>query len=199
MPARPSPKTRLTPKLVHKSRTIDVPDTGELNLVIVADTHSEPHPNSMDLIADAKPNAILHAGDIGDLSVIDQLEEIAQVYVIRGNIDNRASALPDTMDISLVHKQNTLLKILLMHIVLYGPTIRADAFRLAKQYAAELVICGHSHVPFLGKDKGLGVFNPGSIGPRRFSLPITFGLISLKNNALSFEHMSCETKSVWMP
>jgi len=42
--------------------------------------------------------------------------------------------------------------------------------KLARAEHASLVVCGHSHVPFIGQDKGITVFNPGSIGPRRFSL-----------------------------
>ena len=55
--------------------------------------------------------------------------------------------------------------------------IRADAAKRAKGCGAAMIVCGHSHVPFMGRDRDLLVFNPGSIGPRRFTLPITFGVI----------------------
>ena len=42
-----------------------------------------------------------------------------------------------------------------------------------------MVVCGHSHVPFIGRDRDLTVFNPGSIGPRRFHLPIVFGTMNV--------------------
>jgi uncharacterized protein len=53
------------------------------------------------------------------------------------------------------------------------PRLRAHAVR------PSLVLCGHSHVPFAGQEKGLTVFNPGSIGPRRFTLPILFGVLEV--------------------
>jgi hypothetical protein len=54
-------------------------------------------------------------------------------------------------------------------------------------------------VPFIGRDRGLSVFNPGSIGPRRFSLPIVFGLLELAAGRLSLQHVDCETGARWMP
>jgi uncharacterized protein len=61
------------------------------------------------------------------------------------------------------------------------------------------VVCGHSHVPFLGRDRGLTVFNPGSIGPRRFHLPIVFGTIDVTLAGLRFAHVDCETGMQWSP
>jgi predicted phosphodiesterase len=62
-----------------------------------------------------------------------------------------------------------------------------------------MVLCGHSHVPFLGRDKGLVVLNPGSIGPRRFQLPITLGVLDLAQTGISLRHVSCETGETWLP
>jgi len=61
------------------------------------------------------------------------------------------------------------------------------------------VVCGHSHVPFLGRDRGLTIFNPGSIGPRRFHLPIVFGTIDVTPAGLRFAHVDCETGAPWTP
>jgi uncharacterized protein len=91
------------------------------------------------------------------------------------------------------------MKILLLHIAVSGPRLRADAARLAKASSADLVVCGHSHVPFIGRDRGVLVFNPGSIGPRRFHLPIVFGVIELASNKLEMRHIDCETGDPWMP
>jgi predicted phosphodiesterase len=60
-------------------------------------------------------------------------------------------------------------------------------------------VCGHSHVPFIGSDRGLTVFNPGSIGPRRFSLPIVFGRIDLGTTGVKLAHVSVETGQTWLP
>ncbi len=167
-------------------------------LVVVADTHSAPHPRAAELIAREKPDRILHAGDIGSLAVIDELATIAPTLAVRGNIDVHASDLPDALTLELVDG-DAKLTLLLVHIAVNGPRLRADAVRRAHSEGASLVVCGHSHVPFIGRDRGIGVFNPGSIGPRRFHLPIVFGVMTLAGGRLSLEHVDCETGERWMP
>jgi putative phosphoesterase len=178
--------------------TVAVPE-GSLRLVVVADTHGAPHARSTELIAAEKPHHILHAGDIGDLSVLDMLSAIAPVSAIRGNIDGHGPEIPDARTITLREGKEALLSILLVHIGVNGPKIRADAARLAKSEGASIVVCGHSHVPFIGRDRELTVFNPGSIGPRRFQLPIVFGVIELRDRRLTMRHVSCETGGTWLP
>ena len=85
------------------------------------------------------------------------------------------------------------------HTLVYGPKIRADAAKLAGERGAKLIVCGHSHVPFVGRDRGLTVFNPGSIGPRRMHLPIVFGVLEIKAGKLSLKHIDCETGQEWLP
>lgn len=172
---------------------------GSVCLGVVADTHSRPHPAMVDLLRALSPDAILHAGDIGDLGVLETLAAVAPVHAVRGNIDVRAPDLPDELTIDLVHDGARVLRILLVHIAVNGPRLRADVVRTAKTAGADLVICGHSHVPFIGEDRGLVVFNPGSAGPRRFSLPIVFGMLELGVGGLRMEHVSCETGAKWSP
>lgn len=185
------------PKVLHRESTLQLRD-GALRLVVVADTHSAPHPRADELIAAAKPDHILHAGDIGDLAVVEQLARIAPTSVVRGNIDVHAADLPDVLTID-VCEDEVLFKILLLHIGVAGPRIRADAARLARARGAQLVVCGHSHVPFIGRDRDLGVFNPGSIGPRRFHLPIVFGVMTITPERVALEHVDCETGRRWLP
>jgi len=171
----------------------------ELRLVVVADTHGKPHPRSCELIAKERPNRILHAGDIGDLSVLDQLATIAPVSAVRGNIDGHGADIPDARIIAVRDGERTLLKLLLLHIAVNGPRLRADAARLAQAEDASVVVCGHSHVPFLGRDRGLVMFNPGSTGPRRFQLPILFGVIHVNRSRVEMRHIDCESGNVWRP
>lgn len=170
-----------------------------MRLVVVADTHSEPHRETARLVAALEPDRILHAGDIGDLSVLDGLRELAPLTAIRGNIDVHAPDLPDAVTLDVVDGDRTLLRLFLFHIAVYGPKLRADAARHARSEGASLVVCGHSHVPFIGKDQGLAIFNPGSIGPRRFHLPIVFGVIDVTRERISMHHVSCETGARWEP
>ncbi|MGZ3424634.1 MAG: metallophosphoesterase family protein [Polyangiales bacterium] len=186
-------------KLVKAHETVALRD-GVVRLAVVADTHSAPHARVEELLRAAAPDAIIHAGDIGDLAVLKELSKIARVLAVRGNIDGVANDLPDELTIDLVdEKGQSVLRLLLVHIAVYGPKLRAEVAKEARAVNATVVVCGHSHVPFIGRDKGLVVFNPGSIGPRRFQLPIVFGMMELRNNRLEMHHVSCETGVRWEP
>jgi len=191
--------TAVPPAPTRASATIAAQADGTLRLAVVADTHSQPHPSAAKHLAALKPDAILHGGDIGDLAVLEELAAIAPVYAVRGNIDTRAHDLPDVLTLELVDGARTLLRILLTHIAVYGPRLRAEVAKAAKQAGAALVVCGHSHVPFIGVDRGITVFNPGSIGPRRFALPIVFGKIDLAPTGVRLGHLSAETGQPWSP
>src|SRR3954471_19978063 len=140
--------------LTKKSATLRMREGGALRLVIVADTHSQPHPNTIGHLAALRPDAILHAGDIGDLEVLDALAGVAPVLAVRGNIDTRAQALPDVLVLDVTGRDRSL-RILLLHIGVHGPKLRAEVARLARNEGASLVICGHSHVPFIGRERDL--------------------------------------------
>lgn len=186
-------------KLVLSDAELDLDERNGLRVAIVADTHSHPHPRVPELLRAVSPSAILHAGDIGDLAVLDQLGRIAKVIAVRGNIDERAPDLPDVVTVDIRAGTQSALKLLITHIAVYGPKLRADCAQLAVSRGARIVVCGHSHVPFLGRDRGLTVFNPGSIGPRRMHLPIVFGVMEIADAKLSFRHIDCETGEEWMP
>src|SRR3954469_15251590 len=79
-------------RLTHRRETLEVPKGGA-RLVLVADTHSAPHTDSAKHIAAERPSHILHAGDIGDLAVLDDLAKLAKVTAVRGNIDVHARGL----------------------------------------------------------------------------------------------------------
>ncbi len=193
-----SSKARAKSRVVRAHASVELRD-GALRLGVVADTHSAPHPRTSALLRDLRPDRILHAGDIGNLEVLDALSEIAPVSAIRGNIDGHARDLPDSLTLDVCEGGESLFKILVLHIAVYGPKLRADAARLARAERTAIVVCGHSHVPFIGRDRDLTIFNPGSIGPRRFHLPIVFGVLDVRDRRVSMRHVSCETGEVWSP
>jgi hypothetical protein len=170
-----------------------------LRLVVVADTHSRPHPKSAELVAAEKPDGIVHAGDIGDLAVIDGLAKIAEVFVVRGNIDAVVPDIPEALTLDAMDGDALRLRLLAVHIGVFGVQVRGDVAALARRENASLVVCGHSHVPFIGRDKGVAVFNPGSMGPRRFALPIVFGVLAIDPTGIRMHHVSCETGQIWRP
>src|SRR5262245_40897180 len=113
-------------------RAIDIPETGPWKAAVVADTHSKPHPRIAEHLAAMKPDVIFHAGDIGSLSVLDELGELAPVFAVRGNIDAHAPGVPEVMVIDLLRRGRLGLRIFLTHIAVYGPRLRADIKKRAK-------------------------------------------------------------------
>lgn len=187
------------PRQVQRSASLTLRGDGTLTIACVADTHSQPHAAIAERLAAIAPDAILHAGDIGDPAVIDGLAAAAPVLAVRGNIDTR-SAFPDVLTIDVAgDPAGSKLRIYLTHIAVAGPRLRGDVARAARAERAQLVVCGHSHVPFIGRDRELTVFNPGSIGPRRFHLPIVFGTIAITPQGVRLAHVDCETGQVWLP
>ena len=183
---------------VKKVVSLPLRKDGSMRLAVVADTHCRPHPATMQHLAALHPDAVLHGGDIGDLEVLTTLAEIAPVFAVRGNIDAHAPGLPDVMILDLGSPERDV-RVLLTHIAVNGPRLRADVARQARSESAALVICGHSHVPFIGRDRGLTVFNPGSVGPRRFLLPIVFGTLDIGQAGIRLAHVDCETGRPWSP
>jgi putative phosphoesterase len=190
------PRPPAAQKLVHTREDVRF-DGGMLRIVAVADTHGHPHPKLGTRIDELAPAHILHAGDVGGVGVLRDLEKRARVTAVRGNIDG--PDLPDRVTIELHNDERTLLKILLTHIGVYGPKLRADVVRIARAEDASLVVCGHSHVPLAAHDRGITVFNPGSVGPRRFQLPIVLGAIDVSTKGVSVRHIDCETGLPWKP
>lgn len=184
--------------LVHHRERLQLRDGG-LRLVAIADTHGRPHPQALTRVAELAPHHIVHAGDVGEPGVLEAFASVAPVSAVRGNIDAKAPDLPDLRTLAIHAGDTPILTIVLLHIALAGPKLRADAARLARAEGAALVVCGHSHVPFIGRDRGVAVFNPGSIGPRRFSLPIVLGVIDITRERVDLRHVDCESGAVWTP
>lgn len=185
--------------LVEATATVPLRPDGTACLVVISDTHSHPHARMTERIQELAPDAILHGGDIGDRAVLDTFAALAPLHAVRGNIDTRMRDVPDVLLLDLVDGARVTLRILLTHIAVYGPKIRAEVAKRARAAKAQLIVCGHSHVPFIGEDRGLTVFNPGSIGPRRFTLPIVFGTIDISPAGVKLAHRTCETGARWMP
>ncbi len=118
---------------------------------------------------------ILHAGDIGDRSVIIELEKIAPVTAVSGNVDGyeRSGLQPETL-IDLGGR-----KIAIRHILYEGGKLTKEGRTFLDRERPDLCIYGHTHQP---KTESYGptlLFNPGSAGPKRFKLPRGLGLLTL--------------------
>lgn len=172
---------------------------GRSKWAVIADTHGRPHPNATSQLAAERPDYILHAGDIGNFAVLKDLERIAPVIAVRGNVDVPSRDVADAFIVDVLDEGNVRARVLLVHHGVIGPKLRGDVAQLARREKVSLVICGHSHVPFIGVDQGIAVFNPGSAGPRRFGLPIVFGIVSIDRERIRMHHVDCETGQIWKP
>jgi putative phosphoesterase len=152
----------------------------EVIIGVVSDTHSLLRAEALDALRGS--DYIIHAGDVGDSSIIPALQQIAPVTAVRGNIDVEpwARDLPEDAVLQVGD-----MKIYIIHNL---KELRFDP--AAVGYGA--VISGHSHVPKQETIKGLLYFNPGSAGPRRFHLPITVGRLRINEGAIFPELISLE-------
>jgi|ERR1043165_29409 len=140
---------------------------------VVSDTHGLLRPEA--LIALAKSEFIIHAGDVGDPAILERLNKIAPVTAVRGNVDMGvwARKLPQT---NVLEADGV--SIYVLHI--------RDQLDLKPEAAGfSAVIYGHSHEPHIETTNGVLYFNPGSAGPRRFDLPISVGRLSLQGGRVT--------------
>ena len=136
-------------------------------LGIVSDTHGLLRPEVLPALKGVE--RILHIGDVGKASILDELAKIAPVTAVRGNVDHEGvcGKLPET-EVLLIEGRY----IYMLHDL---KTLHLDP--AAAKFA--VVLHGHTHVPNFYTKKGVLYFNPGSCGPRRFELPVTVGLLTV--------------------
>ncbi|HMG02934.1 MAG TPA: metallophosphoesterase family protein [Edaphobacter sp.] len=134
---------------------------------VISDTHGLLRPEA--LVALAECEQILHAGDVGDAAILDALREIAPVTAIRGNVDVRGECalLPATEAVELGER--------LFYLVHSVHDLDLDPVAAE----VDVVVSGHSHKPRIERKKGVMYLNPGSAGPRRFSLPVSIALVTV--------------------
>jgi putative phosphoesterase len=150
---------------------------------VLSDTHGLLRPEAISALAGV--DHLLHAGDIGnppvgDPQLLDELRRIAPVTAIRGNIDRSGpcARLPATEAVELDG-----LLVYMLHSL--------DDLDLHPRAAGiSLVVSGHSHRPSVEQRDGVVYLNPGSAGPRRFSLPVTVALVTLNQGKVGAEIVS---------
>jgi putative phosphoesterase len=143
-----------------------------LRIGLISDTHGLLRPAALEWLAGC--DRIVHAGDIGDGAILERLAAIAPLSAVRGNNDTAAWAreIPETLDFEAGG-----LRIHVLH----------DLKELALDPVAAkiaVVVAGHSHRPKIVHRDGVLYVNPGSAGPRRFSLPIGIGDLRIDRGAV---------------
>lgn len=130
-------------------------------LGIISDTHNLLRPEAVEKLKGS--DLIVHAGDIGDRKILDDLEKLAPTLAVRGNVDSATwcESLPPWETVTLGK-----VKIYVIH------NLKELAIDLQKDNI-QIVVSGHSHKPLIESKNGVLFINPGSAGKRRFKLPIT--------------------------
>lgn len=150
---------------------------------IISDTHGLLRPEAIAALQGCE--RIIHAGDIGNPEILEQLAAIAPVQGVRGNNDLDlpwACDLPDQLILDLNG-----CKTLLIHDIADVP---AELDR-----DIHLIITGHSHKPCIEWRGNVLYLNPGSAGRRRFKLPVTLALLDVQSDSLSPQLIHLLTQS----
>lgn len=182
----------------HITRTVEL-DTETCLIAVVSDTHGRPHPALCPLLEQRRPSLILHAGDVGGLEVINTLEQISTTIYVRGNVDPTGPSWPDSASVRVQLRPTKQIEMALLHIAVARLRLNGTALRLLGRHRAQVVVFGHSHIPFLGMDGKVCLFNPGSAGPARWRLPTTMGFIDIGPDGLTFRHFDLRTGEEWKP
>jgi putative phosphoesterase len=142
---------------------------------VISDTHGLFEPKLPTVFASV--SHIVHAGDIGHLHILEQLSRIAPVTAVSGNIDE--GVLPPGFDPA---REFCLfgIRIFMAHILGNPQRLSRPLLDKIERIRPDVVIFGHSHKTLLETHNGVLYFNPGSAGPRRFSLPRSVGLLRIQ-------------------
>jgi len=140
---------------------------GALQVGLISDTHGLLRPQALAALDGS--DRIVHAGDVGAVRVVESLRALAPLTVVRGNNDRMAPLvhLPETAIVDLAG-----MRILVLH------DLNALEFGATRDIA--VVVSGHSHRPSSIARDGVLYVNPGSAGPRRFTLPVSVGLLFVR-------------------
>ncbi len=142
---------------------------------LIADTHGLLRPEALAALAGS--DHIVHAGDIGEPAILEALAAIAPVSAVRGNNDiepwARAIRVAETLELAGAR----------IHVVHDLAELAVDP--MARGIRA--VIAGHSHKPRVDERAGVLYVNPGSAGPRRFTLPVSVGRLRISHGRVQAE------------
>ncbi|MFZ5452815.1 MAG: metallophosphoesterase family protein [Thermodesulfobacteriota bacterium] len=146
-----------------------------MRIGVISDTHGLLRPQAAQALQGV--SLIIHAGDVGDPEILEHLGRLAPVKAVRGNTDRGqwARALPLTEVVEVGEIQLYVLHDL--HTLDLDPK--------AAGFAG--VIFGHSHRPHLERKNGVLFLNPGSAGPRRFTLPVCLAYLKVQGQSLEAE------------
>lgn len=135
---------------------------------VISDTHGKLRSEVLRTFRDV--DLIIHAGDIGSYSVLEGLRRISPVVAVRGNMDDSLWA-ESLSDLEIVEFDG--------HSI--GVIHDIQDFDIDPSGAnISVVIFGHSHRPLIKRERGILYLNPGSAGPKRFKIPPTAAILTIR-------------------
>ena len=141
-----------------------------MRIGLISDTHGLLRPEVHGALEGVE--LILHAGDVCGDTILDELRLIAPVHAVYGNCD-------DPWTPGLSRQLDLVLGGLRVHVSHGHELGRPKPAQLAAAYDADVIVYGHTHVPVIERLGATLVVNPGSAGPRRFSLPATLAILTI--------------------
>lgn len=138
-------------------------------ICVISDTHGLLRKEALEELSGA--DIIIHAGDIGNKQILDDLEKIAPVIAVMGNCDE-GEWTKELVEERLLEIEG--IKFYVLHDISKA-NINIDNSDI------NVVIYGHSHKPISINKDGILYVNPGSAGPRRFDLPTTIAKLEINN------------------
>ncbi len=140
---------------------------------LISDTHGLLRESAAEALADT--DLIIHAGDIDTPEIINALKKIAPTFPVRGNMDRNpyGAALPKYEIVEMDE-----VSIYVLHDI-----AQLDLDPAAAGFS--VVVSGHSHQPEIKYRDNVLYINPGSAGPRRFTLPISVGILEIEDGRIT--------------
>lgn len=146
-----------------------------MKLAILSDTHGLLRPEVVEYLKEA--DAILHGGDINKPGIVDELQQYAPLYIVRGNNDKEwAESIPHDLTVTLDN--------VTFYMVHNKKEVPADLS------GVDVVVFGHSHKYVQEEKGGMLWLNPGSCGPRRFHQEITMMMADLADGHIQVKKIT---------
>ena len=153
-----------------------------IRLGLISDTHGLLRPEAREFLQGS--DLILHAGDIGNPGILEELRLIAPLTVVRGNNDKGpwASTIRDAEFLRIGE--------VLVYVVHDLAVLDLDPAAAG----IRVLVSGHSHKPSVQERGGVLFVNPGSAGPRRFKLPVSVGEVIIDGLSASARTTTLEIR-----
>ena len=151
-----------------------------MKIGVISDTHGHIHPGAFDCLEGT--DLILHAGDIGNETVLSDLETLAPVKAVSGNTDSfpLVGRLKETEIIAVAG-----LRIYLTHRFIEGGRTIPPVMKDVQKEKPDIVVFGHTHRQHTEQSNGIFFFNPGAAGHRRPGTRTGVGILDLENGKIN--------------